>query len=43
MNNTLCLAVFAALVYFNNLDWQFSAGNSSGVLTLRACHVIDDR
>ena len=27
MNNTLCLAVFAALVFFNDLDWQFSAGN----------------
>lgn len=26
MNNTLCLAVFAALVFFNDLDWQFSAG-----------------
>ena len=26
MNNTLGLGVFAALVYFRNLDWQFSAG-----------------
>ena len=26
MNNTLCLAVFAALVYFRDLNWQFSAG-----------------
>lgn len=25
MNNTLCLGVFAALVYFRELDWQFSA------------------
>ena len=26
MNNTLALGVFAALVYFRDLDWQFSAG-----------------
>lgn len=26
MNNTLCLMVFCFLVYFNNLNWQFSAG-----------------
>ena len=25
MNNTLCLAVFAALVYFRDLEWYFSA------------------
>lgn len=25
MNNTLCLAVFLALVYFRNLTWDFSA------------------
>ena len=29
MNNTLALGVFAALVYFRDLDWQFSAGESS--------------
>ena len=29
MNNTLCLGVFAALIYFNELDWQFSAGNDN--------------
>lgn len=26
MNNTLCLAVFSALVFFRGLEWQFSAG-----------------
>ena len=26
MNNTLGLGIFAALVYFQNLDWQYSAG-----------------
>ena len=25
MNNTLCLAVFAALVFFRDLEWYFSA------------------
>eukprot|EP00731_Ephydatia_muelleri_P014631 Em0008g351a len=25
MNNTLCLGIFAALVYFRDLSWQFSA------------------
>ncbi|CAI7993135.1 Sodium/calcium exchanger NCL1 [Geodia barretti] len=25
MNNTLGLGIFAALVYFQNLDWQYSA------------------
>ena len=38
MNNTLGLGVFAALVYFRNLDWQFSAGefapNNDIVVTL---------
>ncbi len=28
MNNTLGLAVFAALIYFRDLDWQFSAGEA---------------
>jgi len=35
MNNTLCLAVFAALVYFNELDWQFSAGEELRFLCQR--------
>ena len=26
MNNTLCLGIFAALVYFRELDWFYSAG-----------------
>jgi hypothetical protein len=26
MNNTLGLGIFASLVYFQNLDWQYSAG-----------------
>ena len=26
MNNTLGLGIFAALVYFRDLDWQYSAG-----------------
>jgi hypothetical protein len=25
MNNTLGLGIFASLVYFQNLDWQYSA------------------
>jgi hypothetical protein len=25
MNNTLCLAVFCAMVYFRGLQWSFSA------------------
>lgn len=25
MNNTFCLAIFLALVYFKNLTWEFSA------------------
>ena len=28
MNNTLGLGIFAALVYFRDLDWQYSAGKS---------------
>ncbi len=31
MNNTLCLAVFTALVFFNDLEWQFSAGKEHSV------------
>ena len=26
MNNTLCLGIFCALVYFKNLEWYYSAG-----------------
>lgn len=26
MNNTLCLGIFAALVYFRDLKWYYSAG-----------------
>ena len=26
MNNTLGLGIFAALVYFRDLEWQYSAG-----------------
>lgn len=29
MNNTLCLMVFTALVFFRGLNWQFSAGLSA--------------
>ena len=36
MNNTLALGVFAALVYFRDLDWQFSAGESSTGRILKA-------
>ena len=28
MNNTLGLGIFAALVYFRDLDWQYSAGKN---------------
>ena len=26
MNNTLCLGIFAVLVYARDLEWEFSAG-----------------
>ena len=26
MNNTLCLGIFCALVYFKDLEWYYSAG-----------------
>lgn len=26
MNNTLCLGIFALLVYLRDLDWEYSAG-----------------
>ena len=26
MNNTLCLGIFALLVYMRDLDWEYSAG-----------------
>ena len=32
MNNTLCLAIFAALVYFKDLDWFYSAGTQNEYL-----------
>ena len=28
MNNTLCLGIFAALVYLRDLKWYYSAGQS---------------
>ena len=28
MNNTLGLGIFAALVYFRDLEWQYSAGKN---------------
>ena len=34
MNNTLCLGVFAALVYFRELDWQFSAGKQCNYFSI---------
>ena len=36
MNNTLGLGIFAALVYFQDLDWLYSAGmfNLQGVYTM---------
>lgn len=45
MNNTLCLGIFAALVYFRDLSWQFSAGTlvhgppSNFTLTYMPIHV----
>jgi len=45
MNNTFCLAIFLALVYFQSLAWQFTAETICcvsvqymvGILTLKAC------
>ena len=30
MNNTLCLGIFCALVYFRDLKWYYSAGSCRG-------------
>ena len=36
MNNTMCLAIFMALVYFKNLEWIYGAGNN-----VTFCHFYD--
>jgi hypothetical protein len=37
MNNTLCLGVFLALIYFRNLTWDFS---SEVLIILLVCVVM---
>ena len=34
MNNTLCLGIFAVLVYARDLDWEFSAGGCGCDVTM---------
>ena len=36
MNNTLCLGIFAVLVYARDLEWEFSAGGCGYDVTIWA-------
>ena len=40
MNNTLCLGIFAVLVYARDLDWEFSAGGRDSNITWVCLHCL---
>jgi len=39
MNNTFCLAIFLALVYFRQLEWKFSA-EVTAILAAEASPIV---
>ena len=42
MNNTLGLGIFAALVYFRDLEWQYSAGKQRITILFKYNNCIFD-
>lgn len=50
MNNTFCLAIFLILIYFKELEWEFSAETISilavevimGLFCFKKCHTVFD-